>query len=86
MIEQVKMHFKGIIWGGLREKFEISVKKKEQSRLSSSYLILIKKKCIFVLGEELPYMYKKSILRFIEERIFIKKSVFLFWGRVTIYV
>ena len=41
------MHFKGIIWGGVREKFEISVRKNKNNRGSARFIwFLLKKKCI----------------------------------------
>ena len=50
-----KMHFKGIIWGGLGEKFEICVRKNKNNRGSAEFIwFLLKKKSTFLLFSTLP--------------------------------
>ena len=52
-----KMHFKGIIWGGVREKFEICVRKIKNNRGSARFIwfLLKTKKCIpFICDSSFP--------------------------------
>ena len=52
-----KMHFKGIIWGGVREKFEISVKKNKNNRGSARFIwFLLKNKSVFLRLTH-PFLY-----------------------------
>ena len=53
------MHFKGIIWGELGEKFEICVKKYKNNRGSARFIWFLLKKS--VMGCTLPTSIEMNI-------------------------